>query len=67
MDFLLVFASCLGFENRGVVGGFDNEVTGNGTERSESDTDSSDESGVATASRNRRGKMIDYVNSARFA
>ena len=60
-------ASCLGFENRGVVGGFDNEVTGNGTERSESDTDSSDESGVATASRNRRGKMIDYVNSARFA
>ena len=56
----------MGFEKRGALGGFGNEMTGNDAEKSKSVTDSGDGSGVATATRNRRGEIVDCVNPARF-
>ena len=66
LDFGPVFAACLGYGNRGVATGCDKEVGCNDSENSKSDSDGSDENGAATATRGRREKMIDYIESPRF-
>ena len=66
LDFGSVFASSLGYGNRGNATGFDKEDGCNDSGGSKSDSDGSDDNGVATATRGRREKMIDYVEPPRF-